>query len=160
VEIRHFIESTFPRNLYRHTLFQTPEQAIRDRERTIIGAMQSQSSATNRARGEFVQFMRNLYAQRGEVWQGDQTQFAQIAPLGVQGGTIGQGALNQQGGAGGGVRPGGTWIDDQGVERNPDGSPVIQIGDLFNPGQQNEQWQADFNPNPAWDINVPNLGGG
>ena len=143
VEIRHFIESTFPRNLYRHTLFTTPEQAIRDRESRIAGAMMNQRSATTRARGEFVAFMQMLYAERGEVWEGDRAHHVQVGAANVQGGTVGQGALNQQPGQ---IRPGGTWVDDQGVERNPDGSPVIQISDLFDTGTQNQQQQAEFNP--------------
>ena len=157
VDVRAFIESTFPRNQYRHTLFHTAEAAIRDRERSIIGAMQSQSGASIRARSEFVQFMRNYYAAQNRTWDGDQTQHTQVDTPGVQAGTVGQGALNQQPGQ---VRPGGTWIDDQGVERNPDGSPVIQITDLFNPGDQYTPWEADFDYGvQSWELDIPVLGG-
>lgn len=133
VDIRKFIESTFPRNLYAHTLFSNPESAIRDREQRIISAMLGQSSATLNSRREYIEYMRNLAAQNGGVWEGDRSAAPQIGAPGVQGGATGQGEQNNNPNS---VTPNNTWVDDKGIERNPDGSPVIQIGDLFDTGSQ------------------------
>jgi hypothetical protein len=127
-EVREFIESTFPRNVYRHTLFASPDQALRDRENRISGAMSGQIGATATARSEFVQRMQAIAAREGEVRDGDYSEYAQVVTPGVQGSAVGQGPLNQGDNQ---IRANGTWVDDQGVERNPDGSPVIKVDDMF-----------------------------
>jgi hypothetical protein len=147
--MRAFIESVQPWNRYGPAQFTTQIQAIRDRENRVVSAISSQMGAMNRSRQEFTQYMTAQYQARGEVWSGAAVGATQVGAAGSVGGNVGQQATQ--------INPDGTWVDQQGNLRRPDGTPVIMTTDIiaWNP---NTVAEAPLNDGGTqnWE---PNIGG-
>lgn len=150
VGLRSYIESVQPYNKYSATLFTTAIQAIRDRETRVSAAFGSQIGAMNRARGEFITYMKQKAAEEGVTYTGTITQSSQANTANVQGGSVSAGVQRPNE-----IRSDGTYTDENGVQRRPDGTPVIQATDIVNSAEEEQEEAAvdDENAN----LNIPVL---